>query len=400
MADGIDTTSAPSANSANSSGARRTRRDQGGFIITIELILIFTILVIGSLVGLVAIRDALFKYYVNQQSQEAYVMDDTGTVLGKAIGFDEHEAPRIFYIDRTQSQAYRALIAVRDDRFTGREPLYYEGGSCQGDPCIKSPSDEGVDSTGVDGISATGAVGYIYGLQGQPTYAIGRSSGGLPGFLFRETPSQCSVPPESIGSRWLSQKVVTGEPCESYSFELTIEGAQADCLINPEVDCACNSGYVEQTDLLAQSEAAIGTRYDDLTVLIGIPPNRLPEPPTVGQVCCPSGTNLTDTGLVDTVAYFMIQETVSVISGTLPAGLAKQYTDSLDLLVTPTDPLQCETTINLRAAQSVANPNDATLNALETLTPPFRMSLPVDSSPDSWQSIAPDGEGGPHLLQP
>lgn len=401
MADTMDNTRRQNS-SQGAVGARVTsgRRHQGGFIITIELILIITILLLGSLAGVVAVRDALFKYYVNQQSQEAYVIDDTGTVLGKAVDFDEHEAPRIFYIDRTQAQNYRALIGIRDDRFTGREPLYYEGNSCQGDPCIKSPSNEAADSRGTDGIAGTGAVGYIYGLQGTPTYAVGRSPAGLPGFLYRETASMCPVDAEAIGSRWLSQKVVLGEPCEPYAFSVVNAAASTDCLINPALSCVCTAGYTEQTDVLAQAETAIGTRYDELVAQLGLPAELLPDTPTIGQICCPDSTALQDTGLVDTVAYYLVQETIAIASEDLLPGVAQQYEAALSLLVTLTEPLQCKTEILLQAAQSVENPNEPALNALEGLTPPFRMNLPIDAGVGSWQSTVPHGEGGPHFRSP
>ena len=81
---------------------RRRARGQAGFVITLELVLIFTILGIGLLVGLVAIRNALFKWFVNKQAQTVWVYDssDPAKVLGPVRDFDEHEAPRLFYIDR------------------------------------------------------------------------------------------------------------------------------------------------------------------------------------------------------------------------------------------------------------------------------------------------------------
>ena len=46
---------------------------QDGFVLTIEALLIFTILGIGLFVGLVALRDAVFKYKLSQQDQDFYV---------------------------------------------------------------------------------------------------------------------------------------------------------------------------------------------------------------------------------------------------------------------------------------------------------------------------------------
>ena len=116
---------------------RRRARGQAGFVITLELVLIFTILGIGLLVGLVAIRNALFKWWVNRQAQTVWVYDSSSPakVLGPVRDFDEHEAPRLFYIDRNVTWQdslgdpftanFRAFIGVRDDRFTGRQRIFY-----------------------------------------------------------------------------------------------------------------------------------------------------------------------------------------------------------------------------------------------------------------------------------
>ena len=90
--------------------SQQKKSPKAAFVITLELILLVTILFIGTLVGIVAIRDALIKRYVSQQSQVTVVVDAEGRLLGEAVGFDEHDAPRLFYIDRTQSTNYRTLI--------------------------------------------------------------------------------------------------------------------------------------------------------------------------------------------------------------------------------------------------------------------------------------------------
>ncbi len=60
------------------------RSPQDGFILTLELILIISILGIGLFVGFSAIRDALFKYYTSQSSGDVYVSDANGTVFGNS----------------------------------------------------------------------------------------------------------------------------------------------------------------------------------------------------------------------------------------------------------------------------------------------------------------------------
>tara|TARA_R110001583_G_scaffold93541_1_gene236495 strand:- start:3963 stop:5171 length:1209 start_codon:yes stop_codon:yes gene_type:complete len=382
-------------------------RHQGGFIVTLELILIVTILVFGSLVGVVAVRDALFKYYVGQQSQQAVISDANGNVLGKAVDFDEHEAPRIFYIDRGQRQNFRALVGIRDDRFTGREPLYFAGASCQGDPCIKSPSNETADSSGVDGIAATGAVGYLYGLQGTPTYAIGPTldgGSGLPGFLYRETAFNCPFAAERVGSRWISQKVVVGAPCETYTIpEAQKQPAITDCLVNLGETCTPPEGAVDQGSILESNsepvQAQLATTINSLNLTLGTLGLALPSF-DIGEIYCPAGTELEDDGnLATTIVYYAMNTLLEPIrEDPLVESTAG---DAIDNTLLPlTGELNCVADVDLKLAESVPNPNDPALNALEGLQPPFRISLPVDAGPDAWYPTEPNGEGGPYFTRP
>lgn len=193
---------------------------QAGFVLTIEAVLIATILGIGLFVGIVAVRDAIFKYKLSQQDQDFYVFDSTdpAIVIGKVSHFDEHEAPVVPFIDygvRTDANGnpinHRALIGVRDDRFTSRQPIFYSGPACTGTPCIAGPSNEAAYNTGVDGIDETGGVGYLYGLQGI-TYGIGAGvAGALKGRLYRQSTQACGA--GNFSSFWDSQRVVTGAPC-------------------------------------------------------------------------------------------------------------------------------------------------------------------------------------------
>lgn len=208
---------------------KRLKNGQGGFVLTVELLLIITVLVLGSIVGIVAIRDALLNYQQANADRSITVYDSQGQKLGPMIGFDEHEAPLLFYFDRTLHAAdstkpvYRALIGVRDDRFTSREPIYYTGLNCQGTPCIKKTSTEqtyllsDIITLETESINED-SVSYFHALQGGPNYAVGRSSdGGVRGALYREGLSACPLDliGEVIGSRYMSQRLVQGSPCES-----------------------------------------------------------------------------------------------------------------------------------------------------------------------------------------
>ncbi len=316
---------------------------QRGFIITLELVLVMTILGIGLFVGAVAIRDAMFKYAVQKQSEAVYVFDQNGTVLGKAETFDEHEAPIIPYIDRTTPPLapdpghanFRAFIGVRDDRFTSRQRVFYTEDNCaRGFECIAPPSAEAVDSMGLDALPGTGAVGYLHALQAGPSYAIGAGDSGLPGWLFRETASACSS--STIKSVWTSQAVVAGDPCEYAAEAVVCSGDFGGPSCNP----------------------------DPVNPKLPACVNQYPTTPSCG---CPAGWSL--------------QPAISPDRCCPPGSVAG------------TDAGQCDRVIsNLQAAESVPHPDAASANALQGFTPPFVVNLPTD--PDSWESVAPDGVEG------
>ncbi|TWC43231.1 hypothetical protein FBY03_101427 [Pseudomonas sp. SJZ079] len=384
--------SATTNNNKGRSALAGSRKSQGGFVITMELLLLTTILVLGTLVGIVAIRDALVKRYVSQQSQAAIVVDAQGQVLGEAVGFDEHDAPRLFYIDRSQASNYRTLIGIRDDRFTSREPLYYAGNSCEGDPCIKSTSDESADNTGVDGVSGSGSVSYFNALQGQPNYAVGRGSSGLPGALFRETAQACPLESEAIGSRWVSQKVVQGKPCEAVSLDQTgTEASFSECLVSNLEPCACPESYEDEGDLLANYLPLINSTLEltrstiNLTLL---PFGEQLEPIEVGTLCCPQAMALQPNELINSVVFVAINQVLE------KSAISEPLKQLIDPILAPLEgEILCEAFVQLKAAESVAAPGDPEQNALEAFSAPFRVNLPADAGANSWRSTPPRGEG-------
>ncbi|MEP4889547.1 MAG: hypothetical protein ABJV04_05940 [Aliiglaciecola sp.] len=342
-------------------------KTQQGFVLTIELILLVTILVIGSFVGIVAVRDALYKQKIKQLDNTIVVADSNGTVMGEVVNLDEHDAPQLFYIDRTATepaQNYRALIGVRDDRFTSREPIYYTQLNCQGDPCIKPVSSESLDNSGVSRLPNTGAVSYFQALQGGPNYAIGRSPNGIPGFLYKQTLEVCPMPEliggigSPIGSRYVSQKVVTGEPCES-PVNLPLDAGQ------PPLTCSSNDPIgALGAPIAARCDAACGSNN--------------------GSCACPSGYYQVSGGLVDSLG---------LDGQCCPIGSEFTETSALGLGVGGN--ALCAG-LNLKKAVSVANINDPNQNALEPFTPPFQINLPAAggrTEGDQWYSTQPQGEG-------
>ncbi|NDW20503.1 hypothetical protein [Alteromonas hispanica] len=383
------------------------KKRERGFVLTIELILIITILVIGSFAGIVMVRDALFKRYMSKVDTQATVVDANNTPLGIAVGFDEHQAPLIFYFDREGEQAYRTLIGIRDDRFTSREAVYYNAPNCQGDPCIKGLSDETSDSRGTGQLTATGNVSYLNALQGGPNYAIG-FSGDVKGQLLRSTALACPAEDEDIQSRYVSQKVVAGTPCEPFSLELV--PADSSCLVgltalgdsllgtaDVELSAACSdcpSGYESQNDImdnyLPAVELLLSTALDSLQLVGVIGAVDV----TLGEICCPVGTKLEeDENIVETLVFTILEVIFDLLGIDLIGN--QLVIDTLALLGIEPGITNCQTPLTLFAAETVNTPGTTT-PAFSLLQPPFRVTLPqavASFSDNGWQSVSPTGEG-------
>ena len=202
-------------------GSRRVRR-QGGFIISMEAILVITILGIGLFIGLAAVRNALFKYYLARQDTSFVVYDSsspTRRLLGTAVGFDEHQAPLLAFVDygvkypsTAKERNLRALIGVRNDRFTSRQPVFYADANCggTGEVCIAVETNSGGALVpGVD--SEAGPIAQLYAMQDGPVYAVGAGTDGnvataanLQGALYRSTEVACRG---TMQSMWVSTQL-------------------------------------------------------------------------------------------------------------------------------------------------------------------------------------------------
>ncbi|MBE3673950.1 hypothetical protein [Pseudoalteromonas distincta] len=380
---------------------------QQGYILTIELILIITILIIGSIGGVILVRDALIKRHQTKVDNQITVVDANNRPLGIAVSFDEHQAPLIFYTDRGANNTYRALIGIRDDRFTSREAVYYDAPNCQGNPCLKGLSDEATDSQGVSKLNNTGNVSYINALQQGPNYAIGQLGNSVIGQLLRSTPQQCPANSEQILSRYVSQKVVTGSPCES--FEIDKQPADSSCLVgvtalgNPLLGTSdqglsqscdtCQTGYESQGDILdlylPQVEPLLNTALNALS-LVGIGTNVDIE---LGTICCPEGTRLEeDENIVETLVFTILQTTFELVGIDLVNNLI--ISETLSLIGIEPGITYCKTSLNLVNAEQVINITTGE-PALSSLTPPFKVLLPVHSGQNSttWIHTPPKGEG-------
>lgn len=361
-------------------GTRAAAGRQSGFVITTTMVVVFTIVFIGLLVGLSAVKNAWFKKTAFETSVDVFVMTDAGQVLGKAVDFDEHEAPLVPFVDydvpAVSGGNYRVLVGVRDDRFTSRERVYYPNSlNCTGQPCIFVPSTEvsgntSVNSRGVDEITGTGGVSYQLATQAgggvgtRYNYAIGSSDGGLPGHLLRQTETNCviNIPDPSQDtyiSYWQSQRVVeeggtdsgggTNPPCYQELF--------AKAAIIEDLFLRCQGGWATNNCChFAGKELPSGSvcPTDPSLVCLDNPP---------GNCNCPPGYSSAD----NQAGWCCPDE-----SSALPSGQCQQLAQTF-FLPEAGDFIE---------ALSVGNPN--VLDGLET---PFKVNLPIN--PEDFEAADP-----------
>ncbi len=170
---------------------RRESTAPKGFIISLELILIFTILVIGTLVGVIAVRNALFRLAAVKSQYQTIIEDSTvpDPLRLRPVSFDLCEAPQVLCFD--PATRLSALVGVRPDRFVSRDQVYFTAPNCAGSAYLAIPGD------------ATLPVGYRNALQGV-SYGVGPPSvTSLAGRLFRSDNAAGPMAP-TILSRWVS----------------------------------------------------------------------------------------------------------------------------------------------------------------------------------------------------
>ena len=355
------------------------KRKEQGFIITTTMVVVFTVVFIGLIVGIVAVRDAWFKTTVFENSVDVFVMTDAGDVLGKAVDFDEHEAPLVPFVDYDVPDPnggnYRVLVGVRDDRFTSRERVYYPNSlNCTGQPCVFVPSTElsgntSVNSRGVDEVTGTGGVSYQLATQAgggagsRYNYAVGSSNGGLPGHLLRQTDTACvvTITDNSVDtyiSYWQSQRVVeeggtdsgpgTNPPCYRELF------AKAAIITESFLRCQNEFGSSNCCDIIGKTMGSktCGGVCDNVLGRCECPAGFVKLGNSSGW-CCPIGTDDAKNGQCQQLATTLF---------------APEAGDFLETL-------------------SVGGAN----NVLDNLGTTFKVNLPIN--PNDFQSVQPDGEG-------
>ena len=168
---------------------RPGRQAEDGFIVTVELLLIFTIVVLAVLVALAALRNALVDSGL--VLRPILVFDSTAPdplLVGPIFDFDGSETPRV--LRRDPNNGATVLLGVRSDRFTSHTPVFYSLDECMGAAFVHDPMS--FDATLDPDVELR--FGFFDELQGV-VYAVG--AGGTagpgspfgPGLLYRNDPA-------------------------------------------------------------------------------------------------------------------------------------------------------------------------------------------------------------------
>src|SRR5690606_26341763 len=190
------------------------------FILSIEAILVITILGIGLFVGISAVRNALAVRNAYRDHTRFLVVADNGLLIGEAVGFDEYDPPLVpfVYYHHPSGKNYRTLIGVRPDRFTSRQAVFYEHEDCQPSEavCLAQP-DSTLAASIFLALDMSSAVSYrvlpgesylsaMQGEDGAPLYGVGGApTGASGGLLFRTTGAPCGAVAVELQAVWYSR---------------------------------------------------------------------------------------------------------------------------------------------------------------------------------------------------
>ena len=210
---------------------RQDARRAAGFVITVELLLIFALFVIPLFVGGIVVFRKMITLYLDRRDyaeipySRAVVWDSsmpTPKVVGPVIGYDTFEAPVVLFRDDDTKAG--VVLGVRTDRFTSYGQVFYTDNLCSVNPQVRSYNVSiGTGATAPDYLYQPD--GFVYQMQ-SASYAMG--SGNI---LYRaQNASGASV--TSNGTNlfvWNSQDIATNTasapypPCYVVDNGVTVE---------------------------------------------------------------------------------------------------------------------------------------------------------------------------------
>lgn len=203
-------------------------------MISLEFLLVFTIVVVPLFLGLLMLGRKLVTLYLDrtaameQPFARPVVWDSTGAPgnkpLGAVIGYDRFSAPMVLWRDNTTpftGLLYKpgVLLGVRPTRFTTDSVVYYTDNTCSVGPMVRSAASS----------TSWPSAGFISQMQ-TLNYAVGNGN-----VLYHQPHPAVAGGVQAALSVWISQDTRDNSPatggtaCVS-SFEIT--SAVTDDLVN------------------------------------------------------------------------------------------------------------------------------------------------------------------------
>jgi hypothetical protein len=194
----------------------RRRRTSGGFILTLELLLLLAIFGTVIVFALILVQQHFVKSVSNPFGRTVFVYDSTppsgsSLLIGRAVGFNQYEAPQVIYRINDPAEPVAALLGVRPANFTTRPSVFYDAPGCTGGSWMLDPANAAA--------GASGEVSDFYSTQGT-AFAIG-FAGGSQNVLYRSTPG--AAPAVMPQSRWVSERYTLN--CQPVAPDAALQAA-------------------------------------------------------------------------------------------------------------------------------------------------------------------------------
>ncbi|MEO8383336.1 MAG: hypothetical protein ABI779_27015 [Acidobacteriota bacterium] len=195
---------------------RARRAGSGGFILTLELLVLLSIFGVVIVFALALAQRYFVQSVADPFGRTVFIYDSTqpmgsSVLVGRAVGFNPFESPLIVYRIPAPSAPVAALLAVRPANFTTRQSVYYAGAACTGATYLLDPTNPTAGTVG--------EVSELYAAQGT-AFAIG-TDGASRNVLFRSTPG--ASPASTPQSRWVSERYVN--LCEPVADDAVLRAA-------------------------------------------------------------------------------------------------------------------------------------------------------------------------------
>ena len=177
----------------------RWERNEQGFVLTLELLLLVSIFGVVVIYALTLIQQHFVQSVADPFGRIVFVYDSTPPVgssllVGRAVGFNEYESPLVVYRNPDPALPLAVLLGVRPANFTTRQSVFYDNPGCTGATWILDPANPTAGTVGeVSDLHALQGVAFAIGTSGASANVLYRSIGGGP-------------PAATPQSRWVSER--------------------------------------------------------------------------------------------------------------------------------------------------------------------------------------------------